>query len=62
VGVGKGCKNVGSYFVCHPFVFPVDEEINHWPIAVDEAISVGRMFPFFHSPEDWSPCRVMKSA
>jgi hypothetical protein len=60
VSVRKGCINVGSYFVGHPFVFPgVDEEVDHWPVAMDEAIGMGRMLPFFHCPEDWSPFWVV---
>jgi hypothetical protein len=43
-------------------VFPVDEEVNHWEVAVEEAIGMGRMLPFFHCPEDWSPFWVMEGA
>ena len=60
MGVSEGGINVSSYFVCHPFVFPVDEEVNHWEVAVEEAIGMGRMLPFFHCPEDWPPFWMME--
>jgi ubiquitin-protein ligase len=62
MGVSKGCIHVGSDLVCHPFVFPVDEEIYHWPVAMDEAVCMSGMLPFFYCTEDWSPCWMMEAA